>query len=64
MMRDGIDIPLASRMIDAQASRSQRLAIASDVIVNDGEVSCLAEPVRRLDALYRALATTESAPPE
>ena len=60
MMRDGVDNSLASRMIDAQASRSQRLAIASDVIINDGAMGCLVEPVRRLDALYRELSTTKS----
>ena len=59
MARDGIDAALAERMLAAQATRAQRLALASDVIVNDGELSDLAEPVVRLDARYRALAATD-----
>ena len=56
LARDGIDEALADRMIAAQASREQRLALATDVIVNDGSVADLDAPVRRLDALYRRLA--------
>ena len=55
--RDGIDGPLADRMIGAQAGRSQRLRLATDVIVNDGCLSDLVAPVGRLDGLYRRLAT-------
>ncbi|MEO7251618.1 MAG: dephospho-CoA kinase [Arenimonas sp.] len=58
--RDGIDPVLAGRMIGAQASREQRLALATDVIVNDGDVADLEAPVRRLDRLYRRLASPES----
>ena len=36
MQRDGIDAALADKMIAAQASRTQRLALADDVVVNDG----------------------------
>jgi dephospho-CoA kinase len=54
--RDGIDAALAERMIAVQATRAQRLALASDVIVNDAGLAELAAPVRRLDARYRALA--------
>src|SRR3546814_20771150 len=35
LQRDGIDLALAERMLDAQATRGQRLAIADDVLVND-----------------------------
>ncbi len=56
LARDGIDATLANRMIAAQASREQRLALATDVIVNDGAVGELESPVRRLDGLYRRLA--------
>jgi len=56
MARDGIDAALAERMIDAQATRAQRLALASDVIVNDGALAELEAPVQRLHARYRALA--------
>jgi len=54
--RDGIDAALAGQMIAAQATRAQRLALASDVIVNDAGLGALAAPVARLDAMYRALA--------
>ncbi len=57
MRRDGIDAALAERMIGAQATRQQRLAIADDIIVNDGGLDALDEQVRALDRMYRALAT-------
>lgn len=56
MQRDGIDAALAERMIAAQASRAQRLAIADDVVVNDGPLSDLEAAAAELDARYRALA--------
>jgi len=56
MRRDGIDAALAERMIAAQASRTARLAIADDVIVNDGPLDLLDEHVAALDRRYRALA--------
>lgn len=56
MQRDGIDAALAERMIDAQATRAQRLAIADDVIVNDGGLDVLDAQVAALDRRYRALA--------
>ena len=54
--RDKVDEALALRMIEAQASRAQRLAIATDVVTNDGQPHDLVGPVNRLDALYRRLA--------
>jgi dephospho-CoA kinase len=56
MRRDGVDGALATRMIEAQATRQARLAIADDVLVNDGNPEHLDAPVRALDARYRALA--------
>jgi dephospho-CoA kinase len=56
MLRDGIDAELADRMIAAQASRAQRLAIADDVIVNDGGLDELHRHVEQLDRRYRVLA--------
>jgi dephospho-CoA kinase len=56
LQRDGIDATLARGMVAAQASRGQRLAIADDVIVNDGSLEALGAHVERLDALYRKLA--------
>ncbi|MDR2215624.1 MAG: dephospho-CoA kinase [Nevskiaceae bacterium] len=52
MQRDGIDATAAQRILDAQATRAQRLAIADDVILNDGEVSHLAAQVERLHWAY------------
>jgi len=56
MQRDGIDHALAEKMIAAQATRAQRLAIADDIVVNDGDLSHLRAAVDELDARYRALA--------
>lgn len=56
MQRDGIDSALADRMIAAQASREARLAMADDVVVNDGHPDHLQAHVERLDRAYRALA--------
>jgi dephospho-CoA kinase len=54
--RDGIDETLAAKMVAAQASREERLAIADDVVVNDGDEKTLDEAVAALDLKYRALA--------
>lgn len=56
MQRDGIDAALADRMIAAQASREARLALADDVVVNDGHPDHLLAHVERLDRAYRELA--------
>lgn len=56
MQRDGIDAALADRMIAAQASRQARLALADDVVVNDGHPDHLQAHVERLDRAYRELA--------
>lgn len=56
MKRDGIDAVLAQRMIERQASRSQRLALADDVIENGGDEAALDAAVAELHAHYLALA--------
>jgi dephospho-CoA kinase len=56
MARDGVDEALARRMLASQASRSERLAIADDVIDNSASVSALPARVDALDAVYRSLA--------
>ena len=56
MQRDGVDEALAMRMIAAQATREARLAIADEVVVNDGHPDHLDARVAELDARYRALA--------
>jgi len=50
LARDGVDADLADRMMGAQATRAQRLALASDVLVNMGTEAELAQAVGRLDA--------------
>lgn len=59
MRRDGVDEALAARMIAAQASRTVRLAIADDVILNDGDPAHLDTAVAALHARYLAAAQPE-----
>ena len=56
MRRDGVDATLAESMIGAQATRGERLAVANDVVVNDGPLEALAMHVSALDRRYRAQA--------
>lgn len=56
LQRDAVDSVLAARMVAAQAQRHERLAIADDVLVNDGAIDTLAAHVAMLDVQYRALA--------
>ena len=58
MQRDDVDATLADRMIAAQATRAARLAIADDVIVNDGTLDALDHHVAALDRRYRLLAAS------
>jgi len=57
MLRDGVTAELADRMIAAQASREARLALADDVVMNDGHPDVLQAEVLRLDGVYRGLAS-------
>ncbi|MNN04796.1 Dephospho-CoA kinase [compost metagenome] len=61
LRRDTIDAALADRMIQAQASRAQRLALADDVIVNDGHPDQLQVHIETLDLRYRELAVGRAA---
>lgn len=54
--RDGSSATQAVRILDAQATREQRLAIADDVIDNSGTMDTLAPQIARLHTLYLALA--------
>jgi dephospho-CoA kinase len=56
MARDRVDAELARRMIAAQATRAQRLAIADDVIVNAGPLDALDGHVAALHRRYLAFA--------
>ena len=60
MQRDGIDAALADRMVAAQATRAQRLAIADDVIVNAGTQEAPDDDVSALGRLYRSLAAARA----
>ncbi len=53
--RDGIDANLARSMLAAQSGRAARLAIADDVIVNDGDLAGLDAQVETLHRRYSAL---------
>ena len=60
MQRDGADARLAQQMIDAQASREQRLALAEDVVTNDGHPDALQAQVEALHRQYLAAAAQRS----
>ena len=55
MCRDGESREDAMRALAAQATRAERLAIADDVIVNDGDLGQLEARVAVLDERYRQL---------
>jgi dephospho-CoA kinase len=57
--RDSEGVAQAKRMIAAQASREERLAIADDIIVNDGSVDETARQVDTLHGRYLELAATD-----
>ena len=56
LQRDSETVAQARRILAAQASRDERLAIADDVVRNDGSLDETREQVRNLDRLYRSLA--------
>jgi dephospho-CoA kinase len=58
--RDGSNPEAAQRILDAQASREQRLAAADDVIVNTGTVEDLRRFTQTLHENYALLAQRDS----
>ncbi len=58
--RDGATRAQAERMLAAQASREQRLAVADDVIRNDGDIDGLRAQVEKLHRVYSNLASAQS----
>lgn len=60
LARDAETEEQARRMIAAQASREARLAIADDVLTNDGTKAEAAEQVDRYHALYLDLAARKT----
>jgi dephospho-CoA kinase len=55
MLRDGLAREQARRILDAQASRQARLAVADDVILNLSDVAALAPQVESLHRRYLQL---------
>lgn len=58
--RDGITPELADAMLDAQATRGQRLAIADDVIENVGTLDDIGRSVSALHGRYLAFAAQKA----
>ena len=56
MARDDIDASSAQRILDTQATRQQRLAVADDVVVNTGSVAETLAQVDKLHHTYSNLA--------
>jgi dephospho-CoA kinase len=61
LQRDGSSSEQAERILAAQATREQRLAIADDVIDNSGDIAVLAPQVERLHRKYLQLASVHQA---
>jgi dephospho-CoA kinase len=59
MARDAESEGQARRMLAAQSSRRERLAIADDVVRNDGDLSATLEQVQNLHRKYLDLAGSE-----
>ncbi|MEO7323808.1 MAG: dephospho-CoA kinase [Dokdonella sp.] len=59
LMRDGVSTQLADAMLDAQATREQRLARADDVITNTGSFEDLDVRVTELHERYLTLASRQ-----
>lgn len=60
MARDGLTREAAAKMLQAQASREARLAVADDVIRNDGDIAALGAEVARLHREYVAAAAAKT----
>jgi dephospho-CoA kinase len=60
LQRDAVDASLAARMLAVQADRPARLAIADDVLVNEGTLDALRPHVVAFDMQYRALSAIRS----
>ncbi|MDP5253999.1 MULTISPECIES: dephospho-CoA kinase [unclassified Vibrio] len=57
IQRDRVSSEQAQRIIDAQASREQRLAVADDVINNQADITELLQQITLLHQLYLDMAT-------
>ncbi|HEY8607254.1 MAG TPA: dephospho-CoA kinase [Noviherbaspirillum sp.] len=63
MTRSGLPEAQVRAIMAAQATRGQRLAVADDVIDNDGDADALVPQVERLHATYLALVADVPPPP-
>jgi dephospho-CoA kinase len=60
MRRSGLDRAQVERILQAQASRAERLAVADDVIVNDDGLDALTVAVQRLHTRYLQAAAAKA----
>lgn len=60
MSRNGFTREQVQAIMQKQATRAARLAVADDVIDNDGPPDALAPQVARLDVLYRKLSAAQT----
>jgi dephospho-CoA kinase len=60
LRREGMDEKQARKILEAQATRDQRLAVATDVIVNNGTLTELREQVLGLHERYQNLAAAKA----
>ena len=58
--RDGSTRAEAQNMLAAQVSREQRLAVADDIIHNDGDIAALRDQVEKLHRQYVAASRAQS----
>jgi dephospho-CoA kinase len=63
MARDGVTRDAARRMLAAQVTREARLAVADDVIRNDGDLAALRDRVQELHRVYVTAAGSGESPP-
>jgi dephospho-CoA kinase len=61
LARDAITLELADAMLASQATRERRLAVADDVIANDGARTALPDAVARLHRAYVEFARRKAA---
>ena len=60
MARDGVTEEQAHRVLAAQATRSQRLALADEVVENAGNLAVLDDQITALHRRYLTLATVQA----
>jgi len=58
--RDGVTSREAAQALAAQVTREQRLAVANDVILNNGDIAALRDQVEKLHRQYSAAASPQS----